>query len=484
MGNNHSKLCSGFPERECRRAQQDWSHQVYMMQQGNGTLPDTAETELHINCCEGEVDQYLAKMNKEPIVFHFKVKNPLKIKPENFPEGGEKSGAATAVLVGAMVAEPGGDVTENLEPSGGVLVRSGTYGDIMMRTGAGEELHSTLACLCDQVVHALQVVGKSSKDSSEGTKGHSTVENLPPSSLESQPSIMSTISQTKSPSFGAVESLNAGDVLHSNEDTCFANDQKAPCGIDLELATGGMLGEAEEPTTGQMQLEEVFSKETPEEADETSSEDTLKEESDASSEETIEALPDLDTETMADESSDVETDLGTQEVAEILLNPGNDLPQAMSEPLPILNKREEKVPEDCCDGGDMDARLEVLPKRAQCEMLATVDSARLIASKIFQMDAHGSSVHSLCKKTRTDDVLLLVSDAADLDYFQKGGYVPTAEATKENERQMSVVQDIEAQPLADIAEMTGAASSPKAPSETAETGQGGPSSLPLSSRHK
>ncbi|KAL8168791.1 UNVERIFIED_CONTAM: hypothetical protein K2H54_017143, partial [Gekko kuhli] len=339
--------------------------------------------------------------------------------------------------------------------------------------------HSAVEDLLSSSLESEHVEEKSSGHSSERPKGHSAVEELSPSSLESVPSILSSGSQTRSPPIGAVESLNPGDVRHPDKDTSLADALKAPCG--LELPTGDMLGAAEEPTTGQMQFEEASSEETLEEADECSSEDTIEEMSDASSggtlEEVGEAPPDLGPEEMADGCSDIKADLETKQLAEILLSLSRGLPRAASEPLSIQKEREGKVPEDYSDGGKADARLEVRPKRAQHEISATVDSGgkkeQVIASKVFLMESHGRSVQTLRKKTVAirQDSLLLARGAVDLDSFQKDGAIPTPETTKEKEHQTSAVQNMEAQPSTNIAETTGAASSPKALSETAETGQ-------------
>lgn len=240
MGSNHSKPCAGDPEREYRRGQLDWSQMLYEMEQAREASPDTEQDAVHVHCREDEADRFLEETNEAPVVFHFKVQKP----EGNSLEGGGKPG--TAVLVGATVETPGGDVTVRLKSNGDAAVGTGAQ-----LSGLG----STVTGLCNEVVHALQ--DKSSRGFSERTKGHSAVEDLSPSSLESQPSELRSGPQTRSPGIGVPESLSAGDIHCPSEDAFSANNQKASCGIDLECSTEDMLGVAEEPTTWRRPLRKL-----------------------------------------------------------------------------------------------------------------------------------------------------------------------------------------------------------------------------------
>lgn len=465
MGNNYSKPCCGVLERESRRAYQDKIQQLFRMQQALAMPPDVPQEETHIYCQEDEVDQYLDEVNTRPIVLHLKVGNVPEIKDSSLDDS-EKLGAAegsAAVLKvepGVLKVEPGGDATEKLEgggdatekleAGGDVTVRSEPKGGIVLGTGAlPPELDRTLTSMCQQVFKKITDLQKSLRDASETTKGHATLEDLSPSILESQPSILSSGTQTRSPSFGT-ELQTGRDVHHSHDDAFLENAGKAVCRTVLELATGDMLGAGTKPTSGLMKLEHASSEETLVDTDDTLSSD-------------------LDTTETADECSNVKINLETKEAAKILLNLSGDPPRAASKPLPILNKRERKVPGDDYDGENVDARL---PKRTQRGMSATVDSEDeteqpLVMKIVRTRQSHWRCIPTLSKKT---DVFV-ASKAEDLHSLPKDEAIS---APKENQRQKLVAQNTEARPPTGVAEMTGAVSPPSALLETSEIEQGGP----------
>ncbi|XP_077175142.1 uncharacterized protein LOC143828853 [Paroedura picta] len=337
MGNNHSKPCSGDPERELRRVQQEALQKLYT------PSSDTAQKMVHIHCRPEEVDQILQEVHAAPIMLHCKVETSLEITPKNPLEGGEKPGAAenseAAVSVDTKTAQPGRDVPAKLEmPPGDAVVRSKLVADLVVGSHAQPpEMDGTLAYLCDQVFSsALHRIEKSSRDISGRPKGHSAVQGPSLSSLESQPSKLSYGSQASCGSIGAVEPLNSADGQPPKEGSFLANDQKAPC---LELAPGDISGAVEEPTTtGHVQLEQAsFEK---------------------SLEKVGEALPDVSATEMADRGSDINVAPRTQVVAEPLLNLDEDLPEAVAESILVLNGGEDGVPEDDCDGEKVDAQPE------------------------------------------------------------------------------------------------------------------------------
>uniref|UniRef100_A0ACB8G5J5 Uncharacterized protein n=1 Tax=Sphaerodactylus townsendi TaxID=933632 RepID=A0ACB8G5J5_9SAUR len=480
MGNNHSKPCSGVPEREFRRAEQEWIQQLYFPPRVWEPLSETPPDSVHIYCREDEVDQYLEQTDATCVTFHFKVVEPPEEKPKNSLEGGgtpslvEKPKAAaipSAVLVGATVAESGKDAGVKSEPGREVLVRSHPNGDLMVATDAQPtELDLPLACLCNQVVHALHIVKKSSGDSSERTKERPAVEDLLPSSAESQFSTSS--SQTIGPLVGVAESLTAGDVRQPNEETSLVNDRKALCESDL-----AMKDALDKPATRQMQFDDDS-----EETSDASSEETLDASSDetigASSEETIEEVDEAPNDLVSAETSEVcngsKSNTGTVELAETL-----PVPQAVSEAPSILNEMDKQMPGDYCDMENTGTRSETLQKGGQHLTADSEDkmelpiASKIIRTRVFACLAHKMPSHATSKKINADDVIL-AGDAIDLDYLQKDGAIPTPEVMKVGKCQTPVDQNIEALRPADVGKMSQEPSSAGVLLETVATGTAEP----------